>query len=90
MAETREGRVTRVRALVEERHAAHRRLGLPRVDLTLNALDRLGRVFKEHPEGAGWCRRCREDTPCAEVRAAETLLWVVEKTETEGLENGAG
>lgn len=78
-------------ALVEEKHAAHQRLGLPRVDVTLGALRRLDRLFLEHAEpGDEWCRKCRDEAPCAEVRAAETLFWVIEKTETEGLEKGAG
>lgn len=79
--------VDKVRGVVEERHAAHARLGLPRVDITLAALDRLDQLFSEHAGPSdGWCRRCREDTPCAEVRAGEILLGVIARTETEGLE----
>lgn len=84
-------RVAAIRAVVEERDAAHSRLGLPKAYTTLGALDALVVLFNRHWDTAsGWCKKCREDAPCAEVRAGLELLGVIEKTETEGLENGAG
>lgn len=93
MESARQERVDAIRSVVLDRHAAHARLGLPRVDVVLDALDRLEKLFDEHRgkpvREFEWCPRCREDSPCAEVLAGEELLGVIETTETKGLEKGA-
>jgi hypothetical protein len=85
-------RIDAIRATVEERHEAHRRLGLPQVQVVRDTLLALERTFATHPvlqgEREPWCRRCLMNWPCQEVRAGEVLLGVIETTETNGLERG--
>lgn len=86
-------RIDAIRELVEERHTAHQRLGLPQVETVRNMLLGLERTFAGHPvlitERDPWCRHCLMDWPCEEVRVGVTLLEVIEDTETKGI-NGGG
>lgn len=87
-------RINEIRGVIEERHEAHQRLGLPQVGVVRDTLLMLERTFNQHPvlitERDPWCRHCLMDWPCDEVRAGVILLEVIEDTETKGLQHGAG